>query len=348
MLWLNLYYGTKRLGFMSRFSNNFYLLLIVLTLSISSVLAHAPFGAGDNESLENATVISEPTKSWAIYGELREGGEAQYYKFDINQGETIYAMLGISTAHSGDKFTPGLVLMGPNLSSKGQVPDYVEVPGGVSTMVFNGIRPSEATYEAFTPSMFYNLVEVKITAPATGTYYLAVQDPSVGGRYVLAVGSREEFSVQDIFGLPLAILQIYQWEGQDQLVVLAPFIATIVLGLLLIFWRKGVPKALFAWAGILAGLFFLGSGVLTLFEMAAAILQTGIVSEVIITILFSLVRLILGVLTIRIALTKRDKIGLRTRLALVIMAAVAFIMWTGFYFGPVLAILTSVLPFRKR
>jgi len=334
---------------MSRFNSTLFLFfVIVLTLLVSPALAHAPFGVGDNESLENATVITDPIKSWAIYGELHEGGEAQYYKFDINQGETIYAMLGISTAHSGDKFTPGLVLMGPSLTNQGQVPDYIQVPNDVSAMVFDGTRPSEATYEAFTPSMFYSLVEVKIMAPSIGSYYLAVHDPSFGGRYVLAVGSREEFSVQDIFGLPLAILQIYQWEGQDQLAVLAPLILTIAAGLFLIFWRKGVPKTLFAWAGILAGLFFLGSGVLTLFEMVAAILQTGIVGEVIITILFSLVRLTLGALTIRIAQTEKDRIGLRTRAALAIMAAVAFVMWTGFYFGPALAIIASVLPFKRR
>ena len=82
---------------------------------------------------------------------------------------------------------------------------------------------------------------------------------------------------------------------------------------------------------------------MTLYEMAAAILQIGIVSEVIITILFSLVRLILCVLTIRITLTKRDKIGSRTRLALVIMEAVTTTIWAGFYFRPALAILTPVL-----
>jgi len=333
---------------MSRFNNALCLLLIILTLLISPAVAHAPFGAGDNESLDNATVIPDPTKSWAIYGELHEGGEAQYYKFDINKGETIYVMLGISTAHSEDKFTPGLVLMGSSLSSEGQVPDYVEVPSGVSTMVLNGTRPSKATYEAFTPSMFINLVEIEIQAPDKGTYYLAVQDPYSGGRYVLAVGSKEEFSFQDILGLPLAIMQIYQWEGQDQLVVWAPLIATIVFGLLFILWRRGVPKTLFAWAGIIAGLFFLGSGMLTLFEMVAAILQTGIVSEVIITILFALVRLTLGVLTIRITLSKKGKIGLVTRLALVVMAVVAFVMWTGFYFGPALAVLTSVLPSKRK
>lgn len=334
---------------MSRFSSfQFLFLVMVLVLSISPVLAHSPLGGADNENLENAAVITDPIKSWAIYGELHEGGEAHYYKFHMNEGETIYAMLGISTAHSGDKFTPGLILMGPSFTGQGRVPDYIEVPDDVSVIVLDGTRPSEATYEAFTPSMFYELLEIRISAPSTGVYYLAVHDSSFGGRYVLAVGSREEFSVQDIFGLPLAILQIYQWEGQDQLAVLAPLILTIAAGLFLIFWRKGVPKTLFAWAGILAGLFFLGSGVLTLFEMVAAILQTGIVGEVIITILFSLVRLTLGALTIRIAQTEKDRIGLRTRAALAIMAAVAFVMWTGFYFGPALAIIASVLPFKRR
>ena len=34
--------------------------------------------------------ISDPIKSWAIYGELHEGREAHYYRFEIRNG---YRML---------------------------------------------------------------------------------------------------------------------------------------------------------------------------------------------------------------------------------------------------------------
>jgi hypothetical protein len=64
-------------------------MLIGTLLAVPIVQAHSPTVAGDNESVATATVISDPTKSWAVYAELHEGGEAQYYKFDISAGQTI-------------------------------------------------------------------------------------------------------------------------------------------------------------------------------------------------------------------------------------------------------------------
>jgi len=70
------------------------------------VFAHVPFGPGDNESLTTATVIPDPAKSWAIYGDLYEGGEAQYYRFDITENQRIYISLFTSTNPEESGFVP--------------------------------------------------------------------------------------------------------------------------------------------------------------------------------------------------------------------------------------------------
>jgi len=59
----------------------FILFLIILLFPIHGVLAHTPLEPPfDNESLATAYGVPDPTKSWAIYAELHEGGEAQYYR----------------------------------------------------------------------------------------------------------------------------------------------------------------------------------------------------------------------------------------------------------------------------
>jgi len=138
-------------------------------LLIPEALAHAPLTPGDNESLATATFIPDPTKSWAIYGELHEGGEAQYYSFNITEGQRIHVSLFKSTNPEDREFAPGFVLMGPVINNQGASPDYVEVPVGADTLVMKGKQPTQATYEPFSPSSFYLLADVALDAPSSGT-----------------------------------------------------------------------------------------------------------------------------------------------------------------------------------
>jgi hypothetical protein len=64
--------------------NLLYLFLVILLLAGTGIVsAHAPLGVGSNEDIANATLISNPEKSFVIYTELHEGGEAQYYHFPM-------------------------------------------------------------------------------------------------------------------------------------------------------------------------------------------------------------------------------------------------------------------------
>lgn len=67
--------------------------LIVFCLFMPLVFAHAPLGTQDNESLNNATVIPDPTKSWALYSALNSDGDPQYYTFNISSGQTIHVLM---------------------------------------------------------------------------------------------------------------------------------------------------------------------------------------------------------------------------------------------------------------
>jgi hypothetical protein len=320
-------------------------LLCLLLLSEAS--AHSPLSPGNNESLETATPISDPTKSWAVYAELHEGGEAQYYRFDINQGQKIHVMLYKSPNPEDGEFLSGFVLMGPGITTQDNVPSYVEVPSGAKTLVVEGKQPDQATYEPFSPSIFYSLADLTLDAPSTGTYYIAVYEPSRGGHYGLAVGDRESYTLEEWIFIPLNLISVYQWEGQSLIVIFAPLAVTVVVGLgLMIWWQrnKAAAPALLDWIPTLAGLLFLGTGINVLFQMIMGLTQTALVPEIAVTIILALAPILLGIGVLRIVLRSAGKVDRRKRIYLAILGIVALFLWAGLLVGPALAIVASVLP----
>ena len=58
-----------------------YVLLLIRTVLVLAgtpvVSAHAPLGTGFNEDIANATFFDSPEKSFVLYTELHESGEAR-------------------------------------------------------------------------------------------------------------------------------------------------------------------------------------------------------------------------------------------------------------------------------
>lgn len=324
------------------------LVFICFLFSATQVYAHSPLIPGNNGELDSATFIPDPTKSWAIYGELHGGMEAQYYRFDINETQKIHISLLKSTDPDNRDFIPGFALMGPGLQGQGDVPAYVDIPAGADAIVISGEQPSLATYEPFSASSFYSLADLKINAPVSGTYYIAVYEPARGGQYSLAVGDREEFSISEWIFIPIKLISIYQWGGQSLFMIFLPVIAALAIGLW-VFRKKGwIPKTPFEWAGILAGLLFFGSGVMFLFEMVLALIRVSPGTDIVITIVLGILPIILGFAVIRIILRNREKIDIRKRVYLAILGILALFVWAGLLIGPILAMLASVIPANVR
>jgi len=161
--------------------------LILLILFVPIAHSHTPLlPYEENDSIETAFEISNPTKSWAIYSELHEGKEAHYYAVNMEQGQRLRISLFKPTSERN--FLPNLVLIGPELDSNDELPDYIEKPDGTEAMLFVADNSSEAVYEPFTPSSSYFLADVDMEIIQGGTYYIVIYEPSTGGRYGLAVG----------------------------------------------------------------------------------------------------------------------------------------------------------------
>jgi len=314
---------------------------------VYSVLGHAPLTPGRNESLAEATSIPDPAKSWAVYDKLHEGREAHYYRLSMTQGERIYVSLFISPASMDRRFAPTLALMGSGISTETAVPDYVEIPMAGGVLVVQAEPPAQATYEAFSPSTFFQLASLDISAPASGTYYLAVYEPYQGGYYGLAVGYVESFTLMEWILTPVSLLSIYRWQEQSLALIFGPMAVVIAIGLSLLVWqqrRKSVPVGPFIWTGRLAGLLFLGTTATVLSQMILALTRVPAGPEMTITLILATIPMVLGIVTLRLTLRIQKETTFRRRIYFVCIGLMALFAWAGFLAGPVMAFITSILP----
>jgi len=315
-------------------------------LSVRNVFAHAPDTPTDNESLATAYAISDPTKSWALYAELHEGGEAQYYKFDLPQNEKLLVQLFVPTSEKSS-FVPNLVVMGPGITSQDAVPEYVEIVEAVGVMLLAGERSSSPTYEPFTPSSFYEIAILDQEASDGGTYHVAVYESSQGGHYGLAIGYKEQFGLDEFIRIPIDVVSIHQWEGQSLLFILAPLILTIAIGLaILVLKSPDTLRTLFGGIGVFAGLLYLGTGFMTLTQTILALATANLNLGVVLTAIFILIPVLLALAIFRLTIHQKQ-ITVRTRAFMAILGVLGLFAWAGLLIGPALALIVSFLPSRR-
>ncbi|MHA2602466.1 MAG: hypothetical protein AM324_010085 [Candidatus Thorarchaeota archaeon SMTZ1-83] len=322
----------------------------LIGLFTSSVSAHVPVAPEPGETLDTAVEIMNPTKSWVVYSDLHEGEEPHYFRFQMEQGERIHLTLMIPISQDPSEFRPVMALMGPGLLDEGVAPSYLETPdfGGV-IIVESGTPHPE--YEGFTPTSFYAMANVDTIAAQTGTYFLAVYEPSSGGRFALALGYVESFSLDEWILVPFSVMIIHQWNGQNLLFIISPFVATVIVGLAyLLIKRKDLrgKSSLPSWLAITGGLTFVASGVATLFQMIVAISTVPANVQVVVTAAFAMIPLLLGVATLRIALRTDWELESSAPMKLLLVAALAPFAWAGLLVGPTLVIISSLASFLSR
>jgi hypothetical protein len=324
-----------------------FIALILTFANVPSVSAHTPIGSGDNESLGSATVIPYSDKSWAVYTDLHTSGEAQYYRFEATKGELVPIQLYTSPSKEEAGFTPSFALMGPGIENQAAIPGYVEKPANAGIQLVKGIAPAQATYEAFAPSVFIQVADLSFVAPATGTYFVAVFDELRGGRYGVAIGDAESFTLTQWITTPLAFSSIYAWEGQSVFLVYLPAMLILGLGIALLIGRKRRGQSgldLIGWVAAVAGLLFLGTGATTTTQMIVSLIRSTPDALVIATVFLAVLPMILGVLTLRLAMRKSGRWTLSSRISLALLGVAALFVWAGFLIGPAMIIVSALIP----
>jgi len=321
------------------------LVMFTFLLHLPLASAHVPSFAGGGDSPETAPHIHDPLKSWAIYDVLHEGGEAHYFLVEMEEGQRLYVML-----YTPEKeFTPGLVVMGPSIEANGTVPPYVEVPDGLSAHVLEGER-NGAEYEPFTPASYYYLAEFDETVNTSGDHYVVVFEPDRGGKFGIAIGYVEEFSLSEWIMVPFDTMRIHTWEGQSPVVILSPLIATVIVGFILLIRMRDRFELerthVWRWIGIIAALLYIGTAFMLLTQMLIALSISGGDSSAVITLIFAIIPLLLGIGIARIVLRSED-LTIRARVFLLVLGVVGLLLWAGLLVGPVLTFVAALYPQRS-
>ena len=326
-------------------------LFAVVTISILVTItsAHIPIIPEDGTTLETATEIIDPWKSWFYYSELNPG-ESHYYSFEATAGERIRFMVNVPLFEGDRGFNPTFILMGPGITNQSTPDTSIELPSGAGVMV---IEPTtlEPEFEGFTPLAQYMIVDVNMSAPETGTYYIAIYDGTVGGRYALVTGYVEAYSITGWILVPIDAMIILQWSGQNLLLILLPMFIPLTLGLVFlvrkhrsVFSMKQLPSLL----GTLGGLMFLGSSLSFFTEMIIALIYAPYNWTIIASVIFITIPLVLGLAALRITHKENWDQKKSRLLLLIIIGLIAPFVWAGLFIGPFFVILAGIIPLIKR
>ncbi|RXA19034.1 hypothetical protein EQO05_10280 [Methanosarcina sp. MSH10X1] len=345
----------------------FLLLLTAICFFLTPVLAHVPAFGGEGENPESAVLIENAAKSWVFYGQIASE-DLKYYAFKMEKGERIVLGLTVPIEEVDQGFTPNLILMGPGLEDEGRAPEGLEVPDGYGAKVLSYGMPESPVYEGFTPSAFYSLARLDMEAPESGIYYAAVgavhgaditggetvpeREVPSEGNYGMVLGYRETFTLKEWITVPLSQIRVYRWEGQSLYLIFTPLALTLAAGFLAIYLKKETVAGLSParMSGILAGLFFLGTGASYIFQMLMSLSKSSYSPEIAITVVLILSSIGLGVASITLSLKNETYGGgsARKRFYFFSLGIVGLLLWAGWFIGPLLAFEAALLPWKRK
>ena len=90
--------------------------------------------------------------------------------------------------------------------------------------------------EPFTQTSYWQRQALRAELPADGTYTIAVYDPRGRlGKYVLAIGEREEWGADDLVSMPSVVARVREFFGQARAASPIPIGLGILFGALALF-----------------------------------------------------------------------------------------------------------------
>ncbi|MFP4001492.1 MAG: hypothetical protein ACOCTN_08265 [Candidatus Natronoplasma sp.] len=317
-----------------------FVVILLFTASIS--FAHVPQTGDGNESLESATMVEDPTKSWVIYSELREGAEANYYKMEMERGDRLRLSLLIPEETN---FVPDLIVMGPGIESNESLPHGIEKPENVGHKVIKG-ELGEKEYEPFTPAAYYYPAEYEEDINRSGTYYAVIYGGHESGEYGLAIGSEERYGLVEWVRVPVDVINIHIWEGQPIWLIFAPMISVLGIGFADVLRRRyrdgRGPNDIKEWGLLTASLLYIGSGAMLFMQIGIATAESPS-PAIIVSVFFASLPILFGWLLWRRSSDFKNP-DRNSRVKMIFYGILGLFVWAGLIIGPIIAIVSALLP----
>jgi len=324
------------------------IVLVIIVIIIPSIYSHVPKTSKNNYDLENAKHVHDPTKSWVIYSELKNEEKAHYYEVKLEEDERLKCSILIP---EDNNFTPDIIIMGPHFDNSSDIPDHIEVPSNYGYILIKG-KKVDREYEPFTPASYYYPAEYDDKVNKSSTYYVVVTSNNTHGKYGLAIGYEERYGMIEWIKVPIDVINIHIWEGQSILLIFSPLIITSILGVIYFLWAVknsgSTPNYLGGWFTSIAGLAYIGTGGMMLLQMILASMKADPGPGIVVTILFTIIPLSLGIFTLSLGLKMKPPIDLKEKAKLGVVSILALVIWAGLIIGPVIALIGAVLPLKNK
>ncbi|MEP7200556.1 MAG: hypothetical protein ABI874_12115, partial [Chloroflexota bacterium] len=189
--------------------------LCLLLLGSGVAFAHKPIFVEprSNTTRETATPIADADVSWAVYAQLSEVGEVNYYTFTGKRGMEVEIAMSVPKIDSTRDFGVTVALLGKGFSRDNpRTPFALRDGEGFVSAPDSAHDEMKVFNEEFTGTVYWTRQTLRATLPADDTYTIAVyNERGQLGKYVLAIGEREEFGVQDLLDFPRVRSTVQQW-----------------------------------------------------------------------------------------------------------------------------------------
>ena len=205
---------------------NFVLMMLVF---ITTVYAHKPIFETKDISFGKPITIKDHTISYAVYGSLERIDDVDFVKFYGKKGEPLFIQMTIPIIKGNEDFSPSFALMGKGIKGSDEVP--FDVPDDFGVIVVKP-SPKEYFYEKFTQTKYYIRQTLKGEIPEDGDYYVAVFSDGQKGKYSLAVGEKEKFTILDWIKMPLIYIVVKYFFNPVATVITLIIIIAIIFYLI--------------------------------------------------------------------------------------------------------------------
>lgn len=189
--------------------------ILLAFATATAALAHRPIFVEprSNTTRANAIPISDHDISWAVYAQLSDAGEVNYYRFEGKRGAHVRIETLVPRIESLRDFGFDVALIGKGFDPA-RVPFALEAGEGVIVAADSGQDDARVFDEHFTQTSYWRQQRLHAQLPADSTYWIAVYD-SRGrvGKYVLAIGEREEWGTDDMLEMPRIVARVREFAG---------------------------------------------------------------------------------------------------------------------------------------
>lgn len=321
------------------------ILLLCLVLLAPSASAHVEFLPGEGANV-NESIWLGPKPPAREHRDLPQHGGIRYYSIDLQANETVRIRLYRNTASFTSGIPPSLAIIGPELAPRGFAPAFLQKPEGMHAQVWQGIYTPAVEYHPAESVARSPLVDTIFTPPTKARYHIAVFDEDDGGAFALQIGEYPVISWRSFAYTPREATELREWEGQSFAHTTLPGILGTVAGaaLVILFMRARPERRLPS-----TTVFSLGAGVL-IFASSVSYSHQAIHHRALgLATIASTIALATAGYAVATSFAL-NAIRIRTRPTKTHRTIAAFLglagllLWSGFLWGPLAAILGAILP----